>query len=152
MPDELSQDDIDALLNTGAPGGGGGAPGGELSGADLDALLGSVRPMNMPDFGAVPEAGAPKQDKAPANSIEMLYDVEMTVRVRLGRTFMTVEDILRLHEGSVVTFEKEAGPKVDILVNGRLVAYGEVLVLNDFFCVRVTEVLSNRERAVLASM
>lgn len=147
MPDELSQDDIDALLSAQEDE---GALGGELSGSDLDALLGSMSPMDMPDFAAA-EGGASDRS-SPTSSIEMLYDVELNVRIELGRTRMTVEDILRLREGSVVTFDKEAGAQVDIMVNNRLVAHGEVLVLNDLFCVRVTEILSNSDRAIVQSM
>ncbi len=141
MPEELSQEDIDALLSAT-----GGEDSGDLSGQELDALLSSAQPMDLPDFEA--KEGEAGEGGARA-SIEMLYDVELNVRVELGRTRLTVEDILRLREGSVVTFDKEAGAPVDILVNGRLVARGEVLVLNDLFCVRVTEVLSSKDRAVL---
>jgi flagellar motor switch protein FliN len=143
MPEELSQDDIDALL-------GDGGGDGELSGNDIDALLGGVDQgaMELPDFGGG-EQGAAEGGEAPAHGIEMLYDVELRVRVELGRTKMKVSDILRLREGSVVKFDKDAGAQVDIMVNDRLVAHGEVLVLNDLFCVRVTEVLSEKDRALL---
>lgn len=141
MADELSQDDIDALLG----GGGGGGGEAELSGEDLDALI-SGTPMEMPSFDAGDGAGGGGEEAG--STIELLYDVELNVRVELGRTRMAVEDILSLHEGSVVTFDKDAGAQVDIMVNDRLVAHGEVLVLNDLFCIRVTEVLSNRERAI----
>lgn len=148
MPDELSQDDIDALL------GGGGS--GELSGSDLDALLESAEGMSMPDFADASAFGGGEvtssESSEGGNSIELLYDVELTVKVELGRCKMSVEDILKLKEGSVVTFDKEAGAQVDILINDKLVAHGEVLVLNDLFCVRVTEILSNRDRAILPDM
>ncbi len=143
MADELSQEDIDALLS------GGGDDSGDLSGDDLDALLGAT-PMDTPDFGgaeAAPSSGGDEEGES--NTLELLYDVDLNVRIELGRTKMMVEDILKLHEGSVVTFDKDAGAQVDIMVNDRLVAHGEVLVLNDLFCVRVTEVLSNKDRAVL---
>jgi len=143
MADELSQEDIDALL------GGGGGDSGDLSGDDLDALLGAT-PMDAPDFGGAEAASSSGGDEeGESNTLELLYDVDLNVRIELGRTRMMVEDILKLHEGSVVTFDKDAGAQVDIMVNDRLVAHGEVLVLNDLFCVRVTEVLSNKDRAVL---
>ena len=63
--------------------------------------------------------------------------------VELGRTRMYVEDVLRLNESSVVELEKAAGDPVDIFVNGRHVARGEVLVLNDNFCVRVNEIIEH---------
>lgn len=78
----------------------------------------------------------------PAESIELLRDVELNVKIELGRSRMLVEDVLRLGEGSVVELDKLAGDPVDVLVNERLVARGEVLVLNDNFCVRVNEIYS----------
>ena len=70
-------------------------------------------------------------------TLELLKDVELDLRIELGRTHMYLEDVLKLKRGSVVTLEKLAGDPVDVFVNGRLVARGEVLVLNDNFCVVV---------------
>lgn len=75
--------------------------------------------------------------------VTMLSDVKLRVKIELGRTRMLVEDVLKLGEGSVVELDKLAGDPVDVIVNGRLVARGEVLILNDNFCVRVSEVLSH---------
>lgn len=74
--------------------------------------------------------------------LEILQDVELDLRIELGRTEMLIEEVVELKEGSVVTLDKLAGDPVDILVNGRLIAKGEVLVLNDNFCVRVAEILT----------
>jgi len=71
----------------------------------------------------------------------LLADVHLNVKIELGRTKMLVEDVLRLKEGGVVELEKLAGDPVDIYVNDRPVARGEVLVLNDNFCVRISEIL-----------
>ena len=128
MPDELSQSDIDALLANAASGAAGFDPG-------------PATPHELPPLAAAGPAADPA-------SVDMLYDVELDVKIELGRTYLPVEDILRLREGSVVQLDKDAGAPVDILVNGRLVAEGEVLVLNDFFCVRVTNILSNKDRAI----
>lgn len=76
-----------------------------------------------------------------AGGLELLSRVNLSVRVELGRTRMLVEDVLRLNEGAVVELDKLAGDPVDIFVNDRHVARGEVLVLNDTFCVRVSEIL-----------
>lgn len=140
MPEELSQEDIDALLAGGNLGGG---KGGDLGG-DLSAILGSAESMKLPDFGA--ETAAPRGEPG---DLDLLYDVDLDVKIELGRTHMTVDDILHLKEGSVVQLDKDAGAPVDILINGRLVAFGEVLVLNDYFCVRVTEILSNKDRTTI---
>ncbi|HRK31029.1 MAG TPA: flagellar motor switch protein FliN [Tepidisphaeraceae bacterium] len=85
---------------------------------------------------------------AAASSIDLLRDVELNVKIELGRSRMVVEDVLKLAEGSVVELDKLAGDPVDVFVNDRLVARGEVLVLNDNFCVRVNEIVTtNREDA-----
>lgn len=76
-------------------------------------------------------------------SIDLLRDVELELKIELGRTRMSLDEILKLRRGSVVTLDKLAGDPVDIFVNGRLVARGEVLVLNDNFCVRVAELVGS---------
>jgi flagellar motor switch protein FliN/FliY len=74
--------------------------------------------------------------------LNALQDVELDLRIELGRTELLIEEVLQLKSGSVVPLDKLAGDPVDILVNGRLVARGEVLVLNDNFCVRVAEIVA----------
>jgi flagellar motor switch protein FliN/FliY len=116
--------------------------------ASLDAMKGQVgdaRPVEMPELGSA--AGA----EAPPNSIELLHDVELHVMVELGRTQMMVEDVLRLTQGSVVELDKLAGDPVDVYVNNRLVARGEVLVLNDNFCIRISEIVANLEEQAAAA-
>lgn len=75
--------------------------------------------------------------------IDMLGDVDLDVTIELGRTDMLVEDVLRLASGSIVELNKLAGDPVDVFVNGRLIARGEVLVLNDNFCIRISEILAD---------
>lgn len=82
---------------------------------------------------------APSEEIA---TLDLIRDVELDLRIELGRTHMHLEDILKLRKGSVVPLDKLAGDPVDVYVNGRLIARGEVLVLNDNFCVRVAELLS----------
>jgi len=78
-----------------------------------------------------------------AGGIEMLGDVDLDVTIELGRTEMLVEDVLRLASGSIVELNKLAGDPVDVFVNGRLIARGEVLVLNDNFCIRISEIMAD---------
>ncbi|MFN3166318.1 MAG: flagellar motor switch protein FliN [Phycisphaeraceae bacterium] len=80
---------------------------------------------------------------AEQGGIDMLGDVELDVTIELGRADMLVEDVLRLASGSIVELNKLAGDPVDVYVNGRLVARGEVLVLNDNFCIRISEILAD---------
>jgi flagellar motor switch protein FliN/FliY len=92
-------------------------------------------PFDLPNFQQV-------MQEAQVSSIELLRDVELNVKIELGRSRMLVEDVLKLTEGSVVELDKLAGDPVDVFVNDRLVARGEVLVLNDNFCVRVNEIVA----------
>ena len=91
-------------------------------------------PVALKDFGA-------GNDTAESSEIGLLGDVDLDVRIELGRTRMLVEDVLKLTPESVVELDKAAGDPVDIYVNGRHVARGEVLVLNENFCVRVSEII-----------
>jgi flagellar motor switch protein FliN/FliY len=75
-------------------------------------------------------------------TLDLIRDVELDLRIEFGRTHMYLEDILKLRKGSVVPLDKLAGEPVEIFVNGRLIAKGEVLVLNDNFCVRVAELVA----------
>ena len=79
---------------------------------------------------------------AEAATIDLIRDVDLDLKIELGRTHMYLEDVLKLRKGSVVPLDKLAGDPVDIYVNGRLIARGEVLVLNDNFCVRVAELIA----------
>ena len=92
-------------------------------------------PMELPSFQQV-------MREAQASSIDLLRDVDLNVKIELGRSRMLVEDVLKLGEGSVVELDKLAGDPVDVFVNERLVARGEVLVLNDNFCVRINEIVA----------
>lgn len=76
-------------------------------------------------------------------SMDLLHDVDLDLKIELGRANMHLDEILKLRKGSVVALEKLAGDPVDVYVNGRLVARGEVLVLNDNFCVRVAELVGS---------
>lgn len=87
------------------------------------------------------EFGQPASSGAGAVGLNSLQDVELDLCIELGRAELLIQEVLKLKEGSVVPLDKLAGDPVDILVNGRLVARGEVLVLNDNFCVRVAEIL-----------
>jgi flagellar motor switch protein FliN/FliY len=88
------------------------------------------------------------KEEAP-KGIDLLGDVNLHVKIELGRTQMLVEDVLRLAEGAVVELDKLAGDPVDVYVNDRHIAKGEVLVLNDNFCVRINEIVHETGEADL---
>jgi flagellar motor switch protein FliN len=113
-----------------SPGASASAAGGHTGGP-----LPDTAGFKLPNFQQV------MQD-AQVSSIDLLRDVELNVKIELGRSRMLVEDVLKLSEGSVVELDKLAGDPVDVFVNDRLVARGEVLVLNDNFCVRVNEIVA----------
>jgi flagellar motor switch protein FliN/FliY len=97
--------------------------------------VGDAVPFRLEEFG-----GAPASSETA--TLDLLRDVELDLKIELGRTQMLLEDVLRLRKGAVVPLDKLAGDPVDIFVNGRLIARGEVLVLNDSFCVRVAELVA----------
>lgn len=132
-------------------------PAGEGDPASIDALLkdASFEDVSQATAGAAAaalESPVALDDielpnlqqvmrEAQVSSIDLLRDVELNVKIELGRTRMLVDDVLKLGEGSVVELDKLAGDPVDVFVNERLVARGEVLVLNDNFCVRINEIV-----------
>lgn len=79
-------------------------------------------------------------------NVDLLLDVQMTVTVELGRTKKYVKDILEMGEGSIIELDKQAGEHVDVLVNGKLVARGEVVVIDENFGVRITEIISPKDK------
>ena len=104
-------------------------------------LTGGVIAFQLQEFGGTPAY----TENA---TIDLISDVELDLKIELGRTNMYLEDVLKLRKGSVVPLDKLAGDPVDIYVNGRLIARGEVLVLNDNFCVRVAELIAGANPGV----
>ena len=78
--------------------------------------------------------------------LDRLLDVPLNVDVELGRTRMTIQDLLALGPGSIIELDKVAGAPLDILVNDRLLARGEAVVVNDKFGIRITDIVSPQER------
>jgi flagellar motor switch protein FliN/FliY len=113
-----------------------GHQNGDSKGAKPEKANAGPEAVSLPDFNGTASTATSARD------IDLLGDVNLNVTIELGRTRMLVEDVLRLGEGSVVELDKLAGDPVDVFVNGRHVARGEVLVVNDNFCVRVSEILS----------
>ncbi len=129
-------------------------PGGFDVPAAKPAAAGKASPATGVSGAGTPGAGADSTASFPLPSfsrpgarpsggpIDLLKDVDLNVKIELGRTRMLIEDVLRLTEGSVVELDKLAGDPVDVFVNDQLVARGEVLVLNDNFCVRINEIVT----------
>lgn len=81
-----------------------------------------------------------------ANGIDFILDIPMQVSVQLGSTRMLVRELLQLGQGSVIELDKLAGEPMEVLVNNKLVARGEVVVVNEKFGIRLTDVVSATER------
>lgn len=129
--DAPSQPDSAPVGQSPESAGAGTQPGGAASTPVL-------KTMEMPDFGGDDGATDMKE-------IGLLGDVRLDVKIELGRSEMYIDDVLKLGKGSVVELDRLAGDPVDVLVNERLVARGEVIVLNDNFCVRISEILVGRD-------
>jgi flagellar motor switch protein FliN/FliY len=107
--------------------------------ASVDAPPAALPPGVKPfEFRAL--SGRPASTDAA--TLDLLRDVQLDLKIELGRTHMQLDEVLQLKSGAVVTLDKLAGDPVDIFVNGRLIARGEVLVMNDNFCVRVAELVA----------
>ncbi len=125
----MPQGDVEYLLNQAERALESISSGGE------DGLPHGVASFRLEEFSGTPAS----TENA---TLDLVRDVELDLKIELGRTHMYLEDVLKLRKGSVVPLDKLAGDPVDVFVNGRLVARGEVLVLNDNFCVRVAELIA----------
>lgn len=108
--------------------------------------------LNMPlgfseeEADVEPESKQTKASSREERDLEILLDIPLELSVELGRVSLLVQDVVDLSAGSIIELERAAGEPVDVLVNGRLVARGEVVVIEDNFGVRITEILSPQER------
>lgn len=79
-------------------------------------------------------------------NLDVILDIPVTIAMEIGRTTISIRNLLQLNQGSVVELDRLAGEPMDVLVNGTLVAHGEVVVVNDKFGIRLTDVISASER------
>ena len=93
-----------------------------------------------------PFSGGGTNPDAPARDINLVLDIPVQLSVELGRTKVSIKHILQLGQGSVVELDALAGEPMDVLVNGYLIAQGEVVVVNDKFGIRLTDVVTPSER------
>ena len=114
---------------------------------DQEGASGGVPGIPAMQMGGMPMfGGGAKSGFDHDSSMDVLLDVPLEISVELGRVKMVVRDVLDLGTGSIVEVDKAAGEPVDVMVNGRLVAKGEVVVIEDNFGVRITEILNPAER------
>ncbi len=114
---------------------------GDISNATIQAT--PPEPAQQADFEELDSA-----DKAgnKEKNIEFLLDIPLEVTVKLGQSRMIIKDLLSLNQGSVIELDKLAGEPMDIFVNDKMIARGEVVVVNEKFGVRLTDILSPAER------
>lgn len=106
-----------------------------------DAGHAAAQPANIfPSFGGGGAGGGMM------NELDMILDIPVQITVELGRTKITIKNLLQLAHGSVVELDAMAGEPMDVLVNGTLIAQGEVVVVNDKFGIRLTDIITPSER------
>ncbi len=91
------------------------------------------------------EGGHPDDDENPVN-FDVIMDVPVNISMEIGRTAINIRNLLQLNQGSIVELDRLAGEPLDVLVNGTLIARGEVVVVNEKFGIRLTDVISPAER------
>ncbi len=116
-----------------------GSTGVEEVAAEIAAPTEQVAPASFSAF-------APTSLPSTANDINMILDIPVQLTVELGRTRIPIKNILQLAQGSVVELDALAGEPMDVLVNGYLIAQGEVVVVNDKFGIRLTDIVTPSER------
>ncbi|AZD34419.1 Flagellar motor switch protein FliN [Pseudomonas chlororaphis subsp. aurantiaca] len=123
---DAGQDDIDALLA-----------------ADAASAPASNR-LPMEEFGSVPKSNEPVTLDGP--NLDVILDIPVSISMEVGSTDINIRNLLQLNQGSVIELDRLAGEPLDVLVNGTLIAHGEVVVVNEKFGIRLTDVISPSER------
>ncbi|MCY4743623.1 flagellar motor switch protein FliN [Pelomonas sp. UHG3] len=138
-PDSPSQEEQDAMAAEWAA-----ALAEASSAAPAATQVAEVAPeqVSTPSFANF----APTSAAGPAGDINMILDIPVQLTVELGRTRIPIKNILQLAQGSVVELDALAGEPMDVLVNGYLIAQGEVVVVNDKFGIRLTDIVTPSER------
>ncbi|PTY41250.1 flagellar motor switch protein FliN [Brachyspira hampsonii] len=138
-----------ASNNAAAPASGGNTSNAAAANNSMSGLVDNQAFDSSPQLGvqhAEFNSLMPASDVQGTGNIGLLMDVTMNMTVELGRATMTIRDILGLGEGSIIELQKLAGEPVDLLVNGKLIAKGEVVVIDENFGVRVTDIINPMDR------
>ncbi len=100
-----------------------------------------AKPAELEEFSAEAPISAEERRK-----LDAILDIPVTITMEVGRSQISIRNLLQLNQGSVVELDRVAGEPLDVLVNGTLIAHGEVVVVNDKFGIRLTDVISQTER------
>ncbi|TVQ44736.1 MAG: flagellar motor switch protein FliN [Gammaproteobacteria bacterium] len=106
------------------------------------AAAAAPRPMDVPELAG----GVAADDGDADRNLDVILDIPVTLSMEIGRTRLPIRNLLQLNQGSVVELERLAGEPMDVLVNGTLIAHGEVVVINERYGIRLTDVVSPAER------
>jgi flagellar motor switch protein FliN/FliY len=98
----------------------------------------------MEEFGSVPRSNEPVSLEGP--NLDVILDIPVSISMEVGSTDINIRNLLQLNQGSVIELDRLAGEPLDVLVNGTLIAHGEVVVVNEKFGIRLTDVISPSER------
>jgi flagellar motor switch protein FliN/FliY len=147
--DQVSEDDWAAAMGEQAA-----TEGTEATEDDWAAAMGEQAAVEQTAAGAATPAVTPKvfeqfssNELAHANhGLDLILDIPVSLTVELGRTKISIRNLLQLAHGSVVELDGLAGEPMDVLVNGTLIAQGEVVVVNDKFGIRLTDIITPQER------
>lgn len=129
---DASQDDIDALLNQGPAAAAPAAP--------------TAPRAPLEDFASAPKSSGGVQMGLEGPNLDVILDIPVSISMEVGSTEISIRNLLQLNQGSVVELDRLAGEPLDVLVNGTLIAHGEVVVVNEKFGIRLTDVISPTER------
>ncbi|MGE9764212.1 flagellar motor switch protein FliN [Pseudomonas sp. PDM20] len=125
---------------------------GDANQDDIDAMMASAAPPAVPaaprapmeEFGMAPKAPTIAGLEGP--NLDVILDIPVTISMEVGHTDISIRNLLQLNQGSVIELDRLAGEPLDVLVNGTLIAHGEVVVVNEKFGIRLTDVISPSER------
>ncbi len=146
-PNEEGEIDVDALVNEVAEGGedegladewaAAMEESGDAEGDNTDAEVAPLEQFENAPSGAFNESNP---------NLDVILDIPVTISMEVGATQIPIRNLLQLNQGSVIELDRLAGEPLDVLVNGRLIAHGEVVMVNEKFGIRLTDVVSQEER------
>ena len=106
---------------------------------------GGAQQVDLEEFEEA-AAGSPPEGVEGRPDLDVILDIPVSISMEVGRTAITIRNLLQLNQGSVIELDRLAGEPLDVLVNGTLIAHGEVVVVNEKFGIRMTDVISPSER------
>ncbi|GIU20206.1 flagellar motor switch protein FliN [Shewanella schlegeliana] len=116
--------------------------GDDWAAAMAEQAIEEAKAVELDEFSS--DAAPLTEDEA--SKLDAIMDIPVTISMEVGRSFINIRNLLQLNQGSVVELDRVAGEPLDVMVNGTLIAHGEVVVVNDKFGIRLTDVISQTER------